>query len=95
VFFWNPIWPGARGESGRNERTGIPVSREREERRAKVLRLAMLGWTQKEIAELLGVSQQTVSVDTKNCDSAKIGIRDLASQHIERHEIARRFNLRF
>ena len=24
------------------------------------------------------------SVDTKNCDSAKIGIRDLASQHIER-----------
>jgi len=69
------------------------LSREREERRAKVLRLAMLGWTQKEIAELLGVSQQTVSVDTKNCDSAKIGIRDLASQHIERHEIARRFNL--
>ena len=20
VFFWNPIWPGVRGESGRNER---------------------------------------------------------------------------
>lgn len=20
VFFWNPTWPGARGESGRNER---------------------------------------------------------------------------
>ena len=25
VFFWNPIWPGVRGESGRNERTGIPA----------------------------------------------------------------------
>lgn len=85
-------------QMGVSERTvydwvGHILSREREERRAKVLRLAMLGWTQKEIGELLGVSQPTVSEDIRNCDSAKTNIRDLAAQHIERHEIARRFNL--
>ena len=54
----------------------------------------MLGWTQKEIGELLGVAQRTVSDDlSRNCETAKNAIRDLASQHIERHEIARRFNL--
>lgn len=59
-----------------------------------MLRLAMLGWTQKEIGELLGVAQRTVSDDlSRNCETAKNAIRDLASQHIERHEIARRFNL--
>jgi predicted transcriptional regulator len=53
-----------------------------------------LGWTQKEIGELLGVAQRTVSDDlSRNCETAKNAIRDLASQHIERHEIARRFNL--
>jgi hypothetical protein len=95
VFFWNPIWPGARGESGRNERTGIPVSREREERRAKVLRLAMLGWTQEEVAALLGVARTTVTGDVKNCETAKSDIKRLDGEHIGRHEIARRFNLRF
>ena len=77
-------------QMGVSERTvynwvGHILSREREERRAKVLRLAMLGWTQKEIGELLGVAQRTVSDDlSRNCETAKNAIRDLASQHIER-----------
>ena len=72
---------------------GHILSREREERRAKVLRLSMLGWTNSEIGELLGVSYKTIERDGQNCETAKMSIRDLASQHIERHEIARRFNL--
>ena len=85
-------------QMGVSERTvydwvGHILSREREERRAKVLRLSMLGWTNSEIGELLGVSYKTIERDGQNCETAKMSIRDLASQHIERHEIARRFNL--
>ena len=72
---------------------GHILSREREERQAKVLRLSMLGWTQDDIASHLDVSQPTVSVDIKNCESAKTNIRQLAESRTERHEIARRFNL--
>jgi len=45
------------------------IAKRREERRAKVLRLAMLGWTQREIAERLGVDQATVSLDMKNIET--------------------------
>lgn len=76
-------------------------SPEREERRAKVLRLAMLGWTQSEIAIRLGsVSEKTgkpnrvtVSEDVGKSESGESDIRRLAEEHIGRHEIARRFNL--
>lgn len=85
-------------EMGVAERTvydwvGHILSREREERQSKVLRLSMLGWTQQEIADLLDVSQPLVSTDIRNCDSAKTNIRQLSEGRTERHEIARRFNL--
>jgi DNA methylase len=72
---------------------GHILSKEREERQAKVLRLSMLGWTQQEIAERLEVARTTVTADVKNCESAKADIQRLATGHTERHEIARRFNL--
>lgn len=85
-------------EMGVAERTvydwvGHILSREKEERQGRVLRLSMLGWTQQEIASVLDVSQPTVSSDIKNCESAKADIQRLAEGHTERHEIARRFNL--
>jgi len=49
------------------------LAKRREERRAKALRLSMLGWTQAEIAERLGCSQQAVSLDTKNFESELFG----------------------
>lgn len=72
---------------------GHILSREREERQAKVLRLSMLGWTQQEIAAHLDVSQPTVSADIKNSGSGKSDIQRLANDRVPRHEIARRFNL--
>jgi len=46
------------------------LAKRREERRAKALRLARLGWSQIEIAERLGVSQKTISDDvSKNFQS--------------------------
>ncbi len=85
-------------QMGVSERTvydwvGHILSREREERRAKVLRLSMLGWTQEEVAALLGVARTTVTGDVKNCETAKSDIKRLDGEHIGRHEIARRFNL--
>jgi DNA-binding XRE family transcriptional regulator len=49
------------------------INRERATRATKAVRLAALGWTQEEIGEVLGVDQRTISLDTKNCESAKIG----------------------
>lgn len=72
---------------------GHILSREREERQAKALRLSMLGWTQQEIAELLDVARTTITADVRNSESVKADIRRLASERVERHEIARRFNL--
>jgi transcriptional regulator with XRE-family HTH domain len=37
------------------------LAKRREDRRAKALRLSMLGWTQEEIGERLGVSKPTVN----------------------------------
>jgi hypothetical protein len=72
---------------------GHILSKDREERQAKVLRLSLLGWTQEEIAEQLDVARTTITADVKNCESAKSDIRRLANGRVERHEIARRFNL--
>ena len=85
-------------DMGIGERTvydwvGHILSRDREERQAKVLRLSMLGWTQQEIATLLDVARTTVTADVKNCESAKTDIQRLATDRVERHEIARRFSL--
>lgn len=63
------------------------LAKRREERRAKALRLSLLGWTQAEIAERLGCSQQSVSSDTKNFDSELFG-----SGHTD-EEIALRLGL--
>lgn len=85
-------------EMGVGERTvydwvGHILGREREERKGKALRLSMLGWQGQEIANLFGLDPSTVSLDLKNCETAKTQVRELFSQRIERHEIARRFNL--
>lgn len=72
---------------------GHILSREREERAGKVLRLSMLGWTQREIGELLGVDRTVVSRDVRNSDSGKMHICELTKGKTERHEIARRFNM--
>lgn len=49
------------------------IERERTSRAAKAWRLAMLGWTQREIGERLGVSRQAIGLDANNCNLAKIG----------------------
>ncbi len=48
------------------------VEREKADRQSKAWHLAQLGWTQQEIADLLGVTQPTVGADIKNCHLAKI-----------------------
>ena len=45
------------------------VAKHREDRRAKALRLSMLGWTQGEIAERLGVDAKTIQRDGQNFDT--------------------------
>jgi predicted transcriptional regulator len=45
------------------------LAKQREERRSKALRLSLLGWTQAEIAERLGVTQPKINQDIKNFDS--------------------------
>lgn len=48
------------------------LNRAKAGRESKAWRLAKLGWTQKEIAERLGVAQSVVSEDIGNCNLAKI-----------------------
>lgn len=93
------------GESTVYDWVGHILAREREQRRAQVLRLTLLGWTQVDIATALGVSQPTVSEDgealgiqrgrlnIESPDSVVFDIRRLLAERLERHEVARRFNL--
>ncbi|MDD3918156.1 MAG: DNA methyltransferase [Synergistaceae bacterium] len=48
------------------------VEREKADRQSKAWHLAQLGWTQQEIADLLGVTQPTVGADIKNSHLGKI-----------------------
>ena len=77
------------------QRTDLRVVRHarREERQAKAMRLAWLGWTQKEIGEALGVSQQAVSEDAKNGEVAVSSILDMHTKGVPTGEIATRLNL--
>jgi hypothetical protein len=49
------------------------INRARADRQTKAWRLSRLGWTQQEIADRLGVSQQSASDDTRNSEIGKIG----------------------
>jgi len=64
------------------------VAKRREDRRAKAIRLSILGWTQEEIGERLECSQQSVSEFTKKFNSEDSGIFD--SGHLP-EEISFRF----
>ena len=77
------------------QRTDLRVVRHarHEERQAKAMRLAWLGWGQKDIASLLGVSQQSVSEDTKKSESVLSGILEMHTQGVPIGEIATRLNL--
>jgi len=48
------------------------INKGKAERAVKAWRLSMLGWTQAEVGERLGVKQPTVSEDIENCQLAKI-----------------------
>lgn len=52
------------------------LAKRREDRRAKALRLSMLGWTQEEIAERLGVDRTLISKDVKNFNTEEFHIFD-------------------
>ena len=64
------------------------LAKRREDRRAKAIRLSMLGWTQEEIGERLSISQDTISLDTKKFNSEDSRIFD--SGHLP-EEISFRF----
>lgn len=81
------------GESTVYDWVGHILSREKEQRQWSAVRLSMLGWTQQEIAGVLGIKQPTVSVDIRDSESGVSNIRALARDRVERHEIARRFNV--
>lgn len=81
------------GESTVYDWVGHILSREKEQRQWSAVRLSMLGWTQEEIGKRLDVDRTTISVDVKNSGSGISNIRSLAKDRVERHEIARRFNL--
>lgn len=72
---------------------GDIVNKGLEDRRAKVMRLTRLGWSQAEIAALLDVSQQTVSGDTNNPESGISGMRDAMVAGLPEAEAAKRWNL--
>jgi hypothetical protein len=70
------------------------LEREKADRASKAWRLFKLGWTQTEIGNKLGVSQDTVSLDTKNSHLGKLR-SDLGPHWNEKGiaEVANRLNL--
>ncbi len=81
------------GKSTVYDWVGHILAREKEERKAKVLRLFMLGWTQKQAAEQLDVSQPTIAGDIKDSESGLSDIARLRADGHGRDEVARRFSL--
>ena len=66
------------------------LKREKLNRESKAWRLSKLGWTQQAIGEKLGVSQDTISQDTRNSQLGKIR-KDWNDKGIA--EVANRLNL--
>ena len=81
------------GKSTVYDWVGHILAAEKEERKAKALRLTMLGWTQTQTASVLGVKQPTVAGDIKDSESGKADIAKLLADGHGRDEVARRFNL--
>lgn len=81
------------GESTVYDWVGHILSREKEQRQWSAVRLSMLGWTNEEVGARLGVSEGTIRGDRKNSESGVSTIHELHKDRVERHEIARRFNL--
>lgn len=79
------------GKSTVYDWVGHILAREKEERKAKALRLTMLGWTQQQVADALGVERSLISRDVK--DSGTGNIHKLLDDGHGRDEVARRFNL--
>jgi len=83
---------------------GHLVNKKREQRRATALRLTLLGWTQREIAEALEVKQPTIHEDLISFtgsgnfyqDEAHTYTRqapEMRDKGVERHDIAERLNI--
>jgi hypothetical protein len=72
---------------------GDIVNRGLEERRAKVIRLTRLGWTQQEIAALLDVTRTTITGDVKDVGSDTSDIRDMLAKGLPEADAAKRWNL--
>jgi len=72
---------------------GHVLAREKEERKAKVLRLTMLGWTNEQAAQQVDVTEGTIRTDRKDSESGLSAIRQLLADKHGRDEVARRFNL--
>ena len=90
------IWGKGLGVSQRTVYRWVShiLEREKVSREAKAWRLSMLGWTQEEIGERLGVDRRTISLDAKNSHLGKIG-KDLPEAWNDKGiaEAANRLNL--
>ena len=71
------------------------TSRAHEERFAKALRLSMLGWTQKEIGEVLGITRGRIAQELLESEDLRFltQIRELLATGLPHDDVARRFNL--
>lgn len=68
-------------------------ARRQEQQRAIILRLSMLGWTQQEIAGVVGVHQDTVSESLRKMAELPKSVKSILDSGIPHLEVAERFNL--
>lgn len=83
---------------GRSERTVSDYvkdikGRRKEQQRAVIMRLDRLGWTQEEIAQVVGVTQKTVHEKVYEMAELQESIKTVIDSGIPHLEVAERFNL--
>ena len=77
-----------------SELIGAEVRKRRVSRDAQIYRISLLGWTQKEIGELFGLAQQTVSDITEKFATEVFGIQEqFYKKHKSVEELAEFYNL--
>ncbi|MBI2918546.1 MAG: hypothetical protein HYY01_11205 [Chloroflexi bacterium] len=75
------------------ERTCSILAKRREQRLATAWKLSALGWTQAEIGQMVGTSQDSISLDLRKTSDLKKLVNSALSSGLPVSEVAKRFNL--